>query len=180
MKGNVTKSSRAVAGLVLLTICSLTLQADEPVGWRLMGKDPEAYEAGTDARVLYEGQPSIYLKGKEPMPKVAGLAKFLPVENYTGKRVRLSAVMKSDGIEGGAQLVLHVGRDKGRWSESVAGPIRGNSDWQKYEVVLDILPDATSMNVGVSLAGQGTVWLNDIKVEIVGADVPTTTPTEST
>jgi hypothetical protein len=180
MTTDVTKYSMPILSVALVIIFSLTLQAATPAGWSIAGKDPEAYEAGTDARALYHGTPSIYLKGKEPMPKVAGLLQQLPLAQYAGKRVRFSAATKSEGVEGGAQLLVHLNRDNGRLTESVAGPIRGNSDWQKYEVVVDVLPDATGINIGVSLAGQGTVWLNDIQVEVVGPDVPTTTPSEST
>jgi len=180
MTTNVTRCSNTAVGIVLVIVCALALQAAEaPAGWRLMAEDREAYEIGTDQHVLYNGAPSVYLKGKEPMPKVAGLAEFVSVEKYAGKRVRFSAVTKTEGIEGGAQLVVHVYRGE-RFTESTAGPIRRTSDWRRYEVVVDVLPDATGMNVGVSLAGQGTVWLNDGKLEVVGADVPTTTPTEST
>jgi len=47
-------------------------------------------------------------------------------------------------------------------------------------VVVDVLADAYSIEVGISLVGEGTVLLNDIKVEVVGPDVPITTPTMST
>ncbi len=180
MTTNITKYSKSVVGLVLLIVCGLALQAAElPAGWLLMAKDREAYEIGTDLHVLYKGAPSLYLKGKEPMPKVAGLAEFVPAEKYAGERVRFSAVTRTEGVEGGAQLVFHVNRDKGPMIESIAGPIRGNSGWQNYAVVVDVPQDAINMNVGVALAGQGTVWLNDVKIEIVGSDVPTSTPTEA-
>jgi hypothetical protein len=180
MTSNVTRHSCVVVSLVLAIVCALALQAETPAGWSIQGKDPEFYEAGTDPHVLYKGVPSIYFKGSEPMPKVAGLTEQLPLAEYVGKRVRFSAVTKSKAVEGGAHLLLHVGREKGKLTESVAGPIRESSDWQKYEIVVDVLPDATSIEVGISLVGQGTVWLNDIEIEVVGPNVPVTTPTMST
>ena len=181
MRTNVTRYSIPVVGLALVIVCALALQAAEaPAGWKLIGKDPEAYEAGTDLHVLYEGAPSVYLKGREPMPKVAGLAETLPAEKYAGKRVRYSAFTKSEGVEGGAQLLLVVSREKGTWIECIAGPIRGNSDWHNYDVVVDVPQDAINIVVGVTLVGQGTVWLNDVKIEIVGPDVPTTQPSLGT
>lgn len=180
MTTNVTRYSYLVVGLVLGVVCAPALQAAEPpAGWLLMAKDREAYEAGTDLNVLYKGAPSAYLKGRQPITEVAGLAEFVPVEKHAGKRVRFSAVTRSEGVAGGAQLVFHVNRDKGLLIESIAGPIRGNSDWQTYAVVVDVPQDAISMNVSVALAGQGTVWLNDVRVEIVGPDVLFTTFTMS-
>jgi len=52
--------------------------------------------------------------------------------------------------------------------------IKGTSDWQRYEVVLDVPKDATGIAFGILLAGPGTVWLNSTNFELVESDVPTT------
>lgn len=46
-------------------------------------------------------------------------------------------------------------------------PIKGSTDWHSYEIVLDVPPDATSINFGVLLAGLGEVWMNSAKFEVV-------------
>jgi hypothetical protein len=180
MKTNVNQYSKPSLGILLVIVCSLALQADTSAGWRLGGKNPEVYEAGTDAQVLYDSQPSVYLRGKEPAPKVAGLLHDLPADKYAGKRVRLNAFVRSEGVEDGALLLLHVDSKTSGLTESTAGPVRGTSDWRSYEIVVDIPQNAASIYIGVSLVGQGTVWLNNVKVEVVGADVPTTRPSLST
>jgi len=38
---------------------------------------------------------------------------------YAGKRARFSAVTRAEGVGGGAQLMMHVNREKGRLTESV-------------------------------------------------------------
>ena len=53
-------------------------------------------------------------------------------------------------------------------------PIRGTTSWTKYSVVLDVAPQSTGIAFGILLAGKGQVWLDDLKFEIVGSDVPTT------
>jgi hypothetical protein len=53
-------------------------------------------------------------------------------------------------------------------------PITGTTDWQDYAVVLNVSQDATGIFFGVLLTGPGTVWLNGVKVEVVGSDVATT------
>jgi hypothetical protein len=52
--------------------------------------------------------------------------------------------------------------------------IRGTRQWKLYDVVLNVPPDATGISFGTLLAGPGEVWLNDLKFEVVGQDVPTT------
>jgi hypothetical protein len=53
-------------------------------------------------------------------------------------------------------------------------PIKGTTSWQRYDLVLDVPPDASGIFFGVLLAGSGKVWLNGVEFEVVGSDVPTT------
>lgn len=53
-------------------------------------------------------------------------------------------------------------------------PIKRTTDWQKYDVVLDVAQDATGIFFGVLLSESGTVWLNSAKFEVVGPTVLTT------
>jgi hypothetical protein len=55
-------------------------------------------------------------------------------------------------------------------------PITGTTDWQKYEIVLDIPGDGATIGFGALLQGRGEIWLDDVNLEIVGQDVPTTNP----
>jgi len=52
--------------------------------------------------------------------------------------------------------------------------IRGTTGWKGYEVVLDVPQDATGIFFGVLLSKTGAVWLNSVKFEVVGSNVPTT------
>jgi hypothetical protein len=53
-------------------------------------------------------------------------------------------------------------------------PIKGTTDWKKYDVVLDVPQEATGIFFGVLLSGSGTVWLSEAKFEIVEPNIPTT------
>src|SRR5690606_10812714 len=53
-------------------------------------------------------------------------------------------------------------------------PIKGTSDWVKYEIVLFVPVEATSISYGVLLAGTGQVWFKGVKFEIVDDTVPET------
>jgi hypothetical protein len=52
--------------------------------------------------------------------------------------------------------------------------VKGTTDWKQYEIVLDVADTAQGLAFGVLLAGTGQVWLNDMKFETVGTEVPTT------
>jgi hypothetical protein len=155
----------------------MTVQAAVPQGWRLAGDKPASYEVGTDSQAVYNHLPSAYLKSTETVTGGFGtLMQNFNAGKYAGKRLRLSAFVKSENVQNWAGLWMRV--DKG--SQSVAfdnmqdRSIKGTSGWQQYEVVLDVSREATGIFFGVLLSGSGSVWLNNVKFEVVGADVPTT------
>ena len=96
---------------------------------------------------------------------------------YLGKRIRLSANLKSDGVKewGGLWMRVDDGRDSLAFDNMHKGPkdrsIKGTTDWQTYSVVLDVPERATDIYIGFLLSGSGTLWANAIKFEIVGSDV---------
>jgi hypothetical protein len=177
MTTNIAHYSKPAVGLVLLLTCSLALQAAVPEGWFLAGSKPASYEVGTDAQAAYNDHPSAYLKAKEPVSDGFGtLSQAFRADKYAGKRLRLSAFVKSDGVLDWAGLWLRVDKDKAvvALGNMHDRPIKGTTGWQKYELVLDVPQDATGIFFGILLSGTGTVWLNSVKFEVVGADVPTT------
>lgn len=177
MTTNTAGYSKLVVGLVFSLACTLAVQAAAPTGWFVAGSKPSEYEAGTDAQAPYNGHPSAYLKAKVADTGGFGtLMQNFRADNYLGKRVRFSAFVKPEGIQSWAGLWMRVDKEK----DSVAfdnmqdRPIKGTTGWQKYEVVLDVPQDATGIFFGVLLDGAGEVWLNSVKFEVVGSDVPTT------
>jgi len=55
-------------------------------------------------------------------------------------------------------------------------PIRGTKDWQTYEVVVEMPPEASALAFGVALAGAGQVWIEDVSLHVVSDSVTTTAP----
>jgi hypothetical protein len=169
-----------INGLKVVTIlvtCSLVLTAGVPQGWYLAGSKPAEYESGVDAQAQYNSHPSAYLKSKQAAVDGFGtLMQNFRADQYAGKRVRFTAFVKTEGVQDWAGLWMRV--DKGK--ESVAfdnmqnRPIKGTSGWQQYSVVLDVPQNATGIFFGVLLSGTGAVWMNSVKVESVGLEVPAT------
>jgi len=167
---------------VILLMCSLVLQAAVPAGWIMAGSKPADYESGVDAQAVYNNHASAYLKSKSPVIDGFGtLMQDFSAEKYLGKRVRFSAFVKAEGVQDWAGLWMRVDKDS---TDPVARTvafdnmqnraIKGTSDWQKYEVVLDVPQNAAGIYFGILLTGTGAVWLNGVKIEVVGPDIPTT------
>jgi hypothetical protein len=108
----------------------------------------------------------------------ATLAQTVPfgAEVYRGKRLRLSADVKAEAVADWAGLWLRVDGPSGTLGlDNMLGrPIRGTSDWTSYAIVLDVPRDSVGIAFGILLAGAGQVWLDDVRFEVVGPDVPTT------
>ena len=50
--------------------------------------------------------------------------------------------------------------------------IDGNADWTLCHVTLDIPVNSSNIDFGVALTGQGIVWVDDFRLEIVDKSVP--------
>jgi hypothetical protein len=98
-------------------------------------------------------------------------------DNYQGKRVRFSAYVKANHVNTWAGLWMSMVGPAGKllgYDNMQDRSIRGTSDWQKYEVVLDVPENSVYISYGVLVVGQGEVWFDDVQFETVGDDVPVT------
>lgn len=44
-------------------------------------------------------------------------------------------------------------------------PIKGSTEWQRHQVVLDVPEEGSSIHFGVLLNGKGQVWLTSLRFE---------------
>ena len=178
---SLTGSLRPVAALAASV---WAVQAAPPAGWVFAGR-PQEYDCHADFASPHNGQPSAYLKSKEGIKPAgfASLAQDFNAAPYIGKRIRLSANLKSDGVLGWGGLWMRVddaNRPRNGYPSSVAlddmhnRPVKGTTGWQTYSIVLDVPQGATGIYIGFLLAGPGTLWMSGNKVEVVGSDVPVT------
>jgi hypothetical protein len=178
--------SSLTAGLALsLVITSLPriALADIPSGWYVAGSDSKDYEIGLDSKVSYTGRASAYIKALASPRGFATLMQGFRADQYRGKRVRLSAYVKSVDLTRWAGLWMRAD------GERVAGfsqppvlafdnmqnrPIKGTTDWTRYEVVLDIPEQAATIFFGVLLDGRGAIWSDNFEFDLVDASVSVT------
>lgn len=170
--------TRWIAAALLLALCAAPAAAGpgSVPGWFKAGSDGSGYEIGT---VETDGGRAAYLKSLDPEPGKFGtlMQTFSPTE-YLGKRVRLTARVKSGNVAEWAGMWMRA--DRGKRTVTIDNmknrAIRGTTDWTTYSIVLDIPGDADSMSMGILLHGEGEVLWDKIELEIVGEDVPTTSP----
>lgn len=105
------------------------------------------------------------------------LMKTAKTDLYTGKTVKMSGYVKSDDVKSWAGLWMRVDYYDARvlaFDNMQNRPIKGFTDWTKYEIVLFVPKEATSISYGVLLDGTGKVGFKDVKLEVVDDNVPET------
>lgn len=149
-----------------------------PDGWMRSGSAPADFDMGTDQTIVHAGKASGYLRSKVAKPAGFGtLMQLCKGGQFLGKRVRMSAWVKSDSVASWAGLWMRVDGPDAKmlaFDNMQSRPINGTSEWTQYNIVLDVAPNAKDIAFGILLDGTGAVWLDDINFEIVDHNVPTT------
>ena len=107
------------------------------------------------------------------------LMRHVPAAPYRGTHVRLRAWLKSENVAGRAGLWMRVD-EHGDPVKVLAfdnmgnRPVRGTTGWRRYEVVLAVPAGADEVYYGALLDGSGRLWVDEVTLEAVGADVPVT------
>lgn len=143
-------------------------------GWWVAGTAPQDYELGITSNGCLSAK-CAYIKATAPAPHgFATLMQQLAPDNYVGKRLRVSAQIRTENAAK-AQLWMRIDGPNG---QSLAffnmddRPITGTTGWKRYDVVLDVPPQAVGVAFGYFLFGKGKAWADDFKLEPVGKDVP--------
>jgi hypothetical protein len=150
-----------------------------PKGWNTAGSKPYNYEFGLDETVTQKGAKSAYIKFRSTAKDPDGFGTLMQTvapDAYRGKRVRLSASMKTQDAEA-AEMWMRVDGPNARvlsFDNMGDRAVRGTVDWKNYEIVLDVPQESIDVAFGFFLQGKGMVWADAFKVEIVGTDVPVT------
>ncbi|MDQ3927669.1 MAG: hypothetical protein M3328_00835, partial [Chloroflexota bacterium] len=151
-------------------------------GWGRTGWSPAAYGYEADTSTAYEGASSARVKSRNPFEggdRYTLLEQYLDAEQYAGKRVRVTGYLKSKDLRGIAGLFLRTYGPGGNQSivdlSKLEGrQVTGTTGWREYEAVMDVPGEAYAISYGLSVAGEGEVWLDALRVEVVETDVPIT------
>jgi len=151
-----------------------------PNGWYAAGNNPSEYEMGIDNSIFQNGQACAYIKSKSPKENQFGtLMQTISAENYLGKRLMLSGYIKSEDVKVWSGMWMRIDGENNRqlgFDNMQDRAIKGTTDWEMYEIVLDIPENSTTINYGVLLGGNGKVWFDNFELKEVDKNVPVTNP----
>ncbi len=149
-------------------------------GWIITGNMPKLYSVAPDNENNYNGANSIMIKNKSEILETGAFCTVLQqfkARNYIGKRVRFSGYVKSQEVKEWGGLWMRINSTTAnilRIDNMQNRPIKGDTDWTKYSVVLDIPENSSIINIGVLLNGSGRMWLAGVVFEEVDKSVNTT------
>lgn len=146
-------------------------------GWATNCRDSRDYDFGVDQEMQRQGLPSAYIVSKTDNGRDFALVfNDLSATDYVGKRMKLSAFLKTQDVADWAAIFMRVdGVNKVLGFDNMEDrPVKGTQDWKEYSVVLDVPKEAKQLRVGAMLAGNGKVWINSVKFEPAAPDTPVT------
>lgn len=145
-------------------------------GWFLAGGDPKSYQIGVEKSAERKNSVA-FLKSIKQSNSFGTIMQGFNPSKYLGKRVRMTGFIKSQGVEDWAGMWFRIdGEDKKMlgFDNMQNRPIKGNTSWTKYSIVVDAPENSKYFAYGVLLSGQGQVWLDDLSLEIVDKSEPLT------
>lgn len=175
-----TRIPHAIAGLTAACILFAGAAAGagegRVEGWILAGVGKENFTIGTEQT---GGGTVAYLRSTAPADSSYGvLMQFFDSADYEGRRIRLTARVRPEGVKDFCSLFLRVDRNR----EAVAfdnmadRPLRGTGDWRACTIVVDVPRGSDTIFLGLILRGEGKAQLDDVELETVGPKVPLTGP----
>ena len=147
-----------------------------PKGWIRRGSHPKDYAMTVDKNNSHGGKAGAHIKFTGDKPLGFGtLMQSFRADDYRGKRVKMSAWMKTQEAQSahlwmrldGAGTMLGFDNMDNR-------PVRGTTQWYKYEITLDVPQNTLGVSFGAFVDGTGQAWVDDFAFSIVGKNQPAT------
>jgi ribosomal protein S20 len=165
--------------MLVTMLTKLTAQEVEyPLDWSYRQDVTESYEIGPDKTPEFSNQNILTIKSvKSKINGFGNSMKTIKSDSYLGKTVKMTGYVKSKNVKSWAGLWMRVDYytvDVLAFDNMRNRGIKRTTDWTKYEVVLFVPAEATSISYGVLLNGTGQIWFKDVKLEVIDDAVPET------
>ncbi|HEX9773608.1 MAG TPA: hypothetical protein VGA44_09090, partial [Steroidobacteraceae bacterium] len=147
-----------------------------PPGWVFNSAYRDDYESGLDRTNSVAGV-AAYIRSKRARAQgSAALFQVIDAEPHRGKRLRVSAMLKSATVEDSAGVFVDVADGEGVLLFDTISQLtlRGTNGWARHAVVFDVPDNEAEITIGFALKGSGAVWADDFAFDVVDSGVPVT------
>lgn len=142
-----------------------------PKGWTKSGTRPNDYDMTLCKTEKHSGSKCAIITSKNEQVKGFGtLMQNIDAAPYIGQRVKLTAYVKTKDLDNWAGLWMRVdaGKDMAAFDNMGKRPIKTDTDWTKYEIILDVPVGSTNIAFGLMVISGGTAWLDDVTISLAG------------
>lgn len=173
-------SSAALAASAPVLVNPSFQQSDSagglPAGWTAFG-------AHVEARTECASTCALHLQSREGGGQPGGVYQQVAPGSAAGYRLILSGRIRTENLQGSAVLAARVLSDAGNPSDHANGPAapNGTSEWRRFELVVPVPANATSVILGAGVSGKGAAWIDSLELKVdesvrVAAVAPTPPP----
>lgn len=138
-----------------------------PKIWFMGGQRPNDYNVTMEIGEHQMKCAHIYTIATQPEAG-GSLMQTFAARRYRTKRMRFSALVKTEAVENWAGLWMRI-NDKGgntlEFDNMYTRQIKGTRNWQRYFVVLDVPQDSSVIYIGLLLRGKGDLWMAEARFE---------------
>lgn len=129
------------------------------------------YSFALDTKEPYSKPNSARIRQEQP-EDFGTLQQMVEVKKcWYNKKARFSGMLRAEGLTGqGGGLILQAFDGGGSillWNHMDDSRIKGSQPWKRYNVEIQIPPTAYFLRVGFMLQDDGSLWGDDMKLEIV-------------
>jgi hypothetical protein len=162
---------RVLISIILFIILNSSYSLAQPLPRPWAHHNQEDYEAGVTTDHPFTGKYSAYIKSREVERNTMGTLwqAIKPRPDWFGERVRMTVAMKTLGVKDAGGLFMRVSTYGGwiNYDYMYDRAVRGDTDWHKQMIVLDIPRDTSLIDFGVWIIGKGEVRVDDFRIDIV-------------
>ena len=176
-------------GCLLLTACEFSMSSTTAVtavsagtptptgptlspmaGWSVQGAAHDAYAAEVDPEAPREGHATLrFHPTRDPEGGYGTYMTSLDAASVRGRRAHAVVWVKTQGVTARGDVWLRAqGFDSppdGPGLGYSATRLTPNADFTRYELFVDVPPDAAHLQLGVGIGGPGMLWLDGVRIE---------------
>ena len=140
-----------------------------PLKWRILSS---GYQTELDSKEKYSSFRSLRMKSQDStVNQPGGFANSLPVHLFKDKHIVFKGKIKTHALKNGyAGLWWRVDgvKEALKVDDMADRGVRGTQDWTDASIKMQIPAEATYINFGAVVSGQGTAWFDKFEIWIDG------------
>jgi photosystem II stability/assembly factor-like uncharacterized protein len=170
MNRNACKTISALLLIAItLSVVVVTEGFAQTFTWSKAGSRPQDYDMGGDPTVSHGSANAGFIKSK--VATINGFGTYLTSiapGQYRNQGIKLSAYLKTVNVKSYVGLWMRVDAAGGQtlsFDNMETRPIVGTTDWELYEVILDVPENSTAIFFGILLAETGEAYVDGLQLE---------------